>query len=294
MMSRRTFLRSSGSAAAALGTALSVEAFAREPAFALTVKEWQVRHAKWAGPPLRIAVLTDIHAVDPWMPVSRIAAIAARANALQPDAVVLLGDYVNALNAHFYSAVVPTREWAKALSALAAPLGVFAVLGNHDWWAGDVPAIRGAFAKTGIRLLENQAVRLVTQGYHFWIAGLGDQLAYRDRGVDDLQGTLTQARESEPLLLMVHEPDIFPKVPNRVTLTLAGHTHGGQVYLPIVGRPLDYLNRSEGVHARYVYGHIEEQGRHLLISSGLGVSHYPVRFMVPPEIALVTLRSTAV
>ena len=87
------------------------------------------------------------------------------------------------------------------------------------------------------------------------------------------------------MLLLAHEPSIFQNVPGRVTLTLAGHTHGGQVYVPFIGRPVT------PPYSNYAYGHIREDGRQMIVSSGLGLSTYPVRFMVPPEIALVTLES---
>jgi hypothetical protein len=111
-------------------------------------------------------------------------------------------------------------------------------------------------------------------------------MAYKTSGADDLEGTLRQIKDSSPAILIAHEPYIFPKVPSRITLTLAGHTHGGQVYIPFVGRPA-----IQAQHSRFAYGHVEEEGRHMIVSSGLGLSGLPVRFLVPPEIALVTLRN---
>jgi uncharacterized protein len=276
--------------AAAAGTAVlgAADAFAIEPGFSLAVTEWTVRHADWPrGQPLRIGVLTDIHAVEPWMSARRIGMIAERMNRLKPDVIVLLGDYVNALRPRFYSKTVPVGEWASALKDLHAPFGVYAVLGNHDWWSGEIPRIRQAFDRAGIHLLENGAIRIRRGTFNFWIAGLGDQLAYRMSGVDDLEGTLEHLTDQSPAILLVHEPYIFGKVPARITLTLAGHTHGGQVYLPFIGRPA-----IPAEFAAYAHGHVEDKGRHMIVSSGLGLSGLPVRFLVPPEIGLVTLRNT--
>ncbi|MBX9925034.1 MAG: metallophosphoesterase, partial [Hyphomicrobiaceae bacterium] len=182
---------------------------------------------------------------------------------------------------------------------------VHAVLGNHDWWqdvsvqlkrSGPVPA-GTALKRAGIPVYENSAVRLVKDGRPFWLAGLGDQWAYwprgelrppyglhRYEGVHDLAGTLAQVTDNAPVILLAHEPDIFPEVPDRVAVTLSGHTHGGQVtlagYAPIV--PSRYGRR-------YVYGHIVEGGRNLVVSGGLGCSGLPVRFGRPPEIVLVEL-----
>ena len=215
-------------------------------------------------------------------PASRIAAIVERLNAQKPDVAVLLGDYVSGLRRRFRSSLVPVGDWTDALKGLEAPLGVYAVLGNHDMGSGEVPAIRQGFARAGIALLENAALPVNRAGERFWIAGLGDQIDQ----ADDLAGTLRQIPGGAPTLLLAHEPYIFAKVPDRVTLTLSGHTHGGQVYLPLLGRP--GLPRDL---AAYAHGHIKARGKHLIVSAGLGVTGLPIRFLVPPEIGIVTLRS---
>lgn len=282
MISRRQLLTLSV-ATAGSGVLGAADAFAVEPGFSLAVREWTVPHADWpkSAKPLRIGILTDIHAVEPWMPAARISAIAGRLNAMKPDLIVLLGDYVNSLRPRFLSGLVPVAGWMAALERLRAPLGVYAILGNHDAGSGDVQLIRNGFKQSGIRLLENAAVLVNGGGRRFWIAGLGDQLCL----ADDLPGTLRQIGDDSPVLLLAHEPYIFKEAPKRITLTLAGHTHGGQVYLPFIGRPA-----LPPELAGYAYGHIQENGRHMIVSSGLGLTTLPVRFLVPPEIAVVTLR----
>ncbi|HWJ17815.1 MAG TPA: hypothetical protein VNR65_03710, partial [Geobacterales bacterium] len=99
---------------------------------------------------------------------------------------------------------------------------------------------------------------------------------------------LRHITDRAPILLLAHEPDIFDRVPASITLTLAGHTHGGQIYIPFVGRPAFFADNAR--YAKYAYGHIKKDGRHMIVSSGLGLSNIPIRFMVPPEIAIVTLR----
>jgi hypothetical protein len=226
------------------------------------------------------------------MPVPRIEQIVETANALAPDLTVLLGDYVAGMR-RFRIDSVPIPDWSRALARLRAPLGVYAILGNHDWWE-DPEGVRVGLERNGIEVLENRAIRLRHGGRRFWLAGLGDQLAIRKGrgyvGVDDLPGTIAPTLgDRDPVILLAHEPDIFVRMPERVTLTLSGHTHGGQVRLPFIGRPVIPSRYGQ----RFAYGHIVEGGRNLIVSSGLGLTGLPVRFMVPPEIALVTLAAPA-
>ncbi len=277
--------------------------------YALGVEPWAHRIVRYrprlSGWPddlrLKVALITDIHACEPWMDLERVERIVADTNALKPDLILLLGDYM--AHHRFVQSQIPAAEWARVLGGLKATLGVHAVLGNHDWWDDQEAILRGkgpvraqrALEAAGIPVYENDAKRLRKDGRDFWLAGLGDQLAIRlpvrgrrrrfmTRGVDDLPGTLAQIGDDAPVLLMAHEPDIFPRVPGRVALTVSGHTHGGQVALagfaPIV--PSRYGRR-------FAYGHVVEDGRHLIVSGGLGCSAIPVRFGVPPEIVLVEL-----
>lgn len=230
------------------------------------------------------------------MSLDRVAEIVDRTNALGADLVLLGGDFV--CTSRFVLRSWPAAEWARLLGGLKAPLGVYSVLGNHDWWHGELPhlppdrarAVVRALDAVGIPVLENQALRLKAGGRPFWLLGLGDQVAVRlaprrFQGVDDLPGTLAQVTDDAPALLLAHEPDIFRRQPApRVALTLSGHTHGGQVRLfgwsPVV--PSAY-------GSRYALGHVEEDGRHLIVSGGLGTSIVPVRLGVPPEIVRIRL-----
>jgi predicted MPP superfamily phosphohydrolase len=215
------------------------------------------------------------------MPLSRIEEIVHAANALKPDLVVHLGDFVHGIPRPFRSGVVPIPAWSAALGKLEAPLGAFAVLGNHDW--SQAPeAIRQALTANGIRVLENEAVKLTTlEGFEFWLAGLGDQVARQH----DLGKTMRALADDAPAILMAHEPDIIPQVPDRLSLTLCGHTHGGQIRLPVIGAPVVPSRYGQ----RFAYGHIVEEGRHLVVSGGLGCTLLPLRLGSPPEIVLLEL-----
>lgn len=271
-----------------------------EPLRRPRVTRYALTPAGWTpGLKLRIAMLADFHACEPWMPAERIASICEMANALAPDIVCLLGDYVSGMR--LVTDYVPATDWSQALKVLKAPLGVHAVLGNHDYWE-DLRFQRdskieniatGALKNVGIRTYVNEAVRLEKDGYSFWLAGLGDQLALRPgtsfgrklmTGIDDLPATMARITDGSPIILMAHEPDIFPTVSSRIGLTLSGHTHGGQV--DIFGwRPVAASRGSR----RYPAGHFRESGRDLIVSRGLGCSGLPIRFGSPPEINLIEL-----
>lgn len=300
-LSRRRFLNLAGLGAVA-GTSGLGYASAVEP-FGTDLTTYQLSPANWPDVQLRIAALADIHACEPFMSASRVRSIAEATNTLDPDIILLLGDYVGHLK--FMTGPVPEDELTSALATLRAPLGVHAILGNHDWWDDDVvmqrgvgpPRMRRVLEAAGIRVYENEAQRLSKDGHAFWIAGLGDQWAFplepqsvssasvgTYRGVDDLPATLAAIGDTTPVILMIHEPDVFPDVSDRVTLTLAGHMHGGQVRIAGYSPKLPSLYGD-----RYVYGHIVEDGRSMIVSGGLGCSFLPVRFGAPPEIVVVEL-----
>src|SRR3546814_654473 len=207
----------------------------------------------------------------------------------------MLGDYP--AGHRLLTRSVAMSDFARVCGGLEARLGTVAILGNHDWWADPRAQLAGRgpvqvhrlLERHGIQVLHTDAVRIRDGVRPFWVLGLGDQLAlYRARGehvgLHDLDATVSLADDDAPAILLAHEPDIFPLVPRRVALTLSGHTHGGQVrvlgYSPIV--PSDYGNR-------YAYGHVVEDGRHLVVSGGLGCAALPVRIGVPPEITLIDL-----
>lgn len=299
LWTRRAVIASLGGLAGSVG--LSSYAFAIEPRYRLKVTQYAPRPVGWpADLPLRIALLCDFHVGEPHMSLARVADIVEATNALKPDIVLLGGDFV-ATNRFVLQSYAPD-VWAEILGRLRSPLGTFAVLGNHDWWHGGLPKlppddaawVRRALRNAGIPVLENDALSIPHGGRSFWLLGLGDQLAYYFQrrqgpmGIDDLSGTLAKVTDDAPALLLAHEPDIFPRVPARVSLTMSGHTHGGQVrlfgYSPVV--PSSYGNR-------YAYGHVREGGRDLVVSGGLGTSMIPVRLGVPPEVVLITLGDTA-
>jgi len=306
LITRRTVLKGLLAVSAA---GIGMGGYAVAEAWRLNVTRYQLTLPQWPHAlKLKLAIVADIHACDPWMSLARIRQIVARTNALNVDAILLLGDFIAGRRMSVYSKHIAHDEWAAELAQLKAPLGVHAVLGNHDWWeeyavqdrrAGPVLSAL-ALRNARIPVYENDVIRLEKDGLAFWIAGLGDQWAFWPRrekylafvrggkvgfeGVDDLSGTLAKITDEAPVILMAHEPDIFPQIPERVALTISGHTHGGQIrlagYAPIVPSKFG---------SRYVYGHIVEDNRHLIVSGGLGCSSVPLRFGSPPEIVVIEL-----
>ncbi len=281
---RRIFLAWALAVVAAAGWGLGVWAFMVEPN-TLTVRHVTVASAEWRGPPLRIGIISDTHVAAPHMDVARVRRVVARMNAERPDVVVLLGDYAGG---HEPAAVRATPETSdilqgvEAFSGLRSPLGTWAVLGNHDSWFDDA-AIADALDRAGANLLENEARRVSRPGGAFWIGGLADMHSKREPPL--VSATLRDVTDDAPVVLLTHWPDPFADVPDRVALTLAGHTHCGQVVLPVVGR----LVHASAASERWPCGLYDEGGRKLFVTGGVGVSILPVRFHAPPEIVVLTL-----
>jgi uncharacterized protein len=224
---------------------------------------------------LRVAAIADLHTGAGHVSLGKTRRVVARVNRERPDLIALLGDYVDPRGPG--ATEVPKAAVASELGRLRAPLGVVAVLGNHDWAEGG-REMASALRQAGVRMLENEAVDV---GRGLWVAGVADAGTRQP----DVAAALSAAPADAPVLLLSHNPDVFPEVPGRVSLTLSGHTHGAQVDLPLVR---DRVTPSRfGAH--YAGGVFEERDRLLFVSRGVGTSGLPVRFMAPPEVAVLEL-----
>jgi hypothetical protein len=243
-----------------------------------------VRHVELSPPHwpaaldgLRLGVASDFHAGVPYAGADAIARAVDALNAERPDVHLLLGDYLDSSQILRNRHLAP-ESIAEQLGRLHARLGTFAVIGNHDWrHSGD--RIWRALAAHEIAVLEDEAV----ERDGLWIVGLAD-LRYR---APDIRAALAQVPHGAPAIVLSHDPDVFPRIPHSVSLTLAGHTHGGQVAIPLLRRPLLPSRYGE----RYARGHIVEEGRHLYVTHGVGTSGLPIRLNAPPEVLVLTLRS---
>lgn len=229
--------------------------------------------------PIRVALITDTHLSGPDNSPDRMARIVAQVNSLRPDLILIGGDYIGDDKG---GATYSPQDSIAPFEALRAPLGVFAVLGNHDARRHTSLTARQwkiLFARVGVRLLSDEAMRAGPLA----IGGLKD--IYTDR--PDISGTLdaTQALGGAPVLL-AHGPDVFPFMPDKPLLTLVGHTHCGQIAFPFVG--IVYVPSHLGT--RYACGVYREGAKTMIVSGGIGTSGLPLRMLAPPDVWLVTIR----
>jgi predicted MPP superfamily phosphohydrolase len=229
---------------------------------------------------LRVGVMADLHSGVPHAGLDAIGRWVAAMNAEAPDLIALVGDYADA---HVvWGGRLEPEPVAAELAALRAPLGRFAVLGNHDWVQYGARSWT-ALERAGLTVLENRSEAVEARGLRLHVAGAADTRIRRP----DVAATLAGVPPGEPVLMLAHDPDLFPEVPARVALTLSGHTHGGQIAIPLLRLPFIPSRYGE----RYVRGHIAEHGRHLYVTSGLGTSAIPMRLFAPPEIVVLELRA---
>ncbi len=264
-----------------LALALSSWAFWLEPS-SLRHRDYDIHLSAWPADcdGFRIAILADLHIGSPHNGLTKLAEVVEVTQRAHPDLVLLAGDLV--IQGVLGGTFVPPEDSARELARLSAPAGVLSVLGNHDWWL-DAERIRAALERQDIPVLADESLEVISGGCRFWLAGVTDLW----EGPHDMAAALSGVPADQPTVLLTHNPDLFPEVPSSVTLTIAGHTHGGQVYIPGIGRPIIPSKFGE----LFAIGHIVEDGRHLFVSSGIGTSIIPVRFLVPPEISVISLRS---
>jgi len=258
---------------------LALWAFVIEPS-RLVLRDTRITLPSWPAnfKGMRIAVISDLHAGSPFITIDKIHQIVEMTNAARPDLILMPGDFV--IQGVPGGRFMEPEDMASALKGLRARFGVFATLGNHDWWYNG-QRVKKSLENAGITVLENDAAMIERDGAAIWVVGIGDKW----EGNPDIAKALARVNDSAPIVALTHNPDIFPPIPARVALTIAGHTHGGQVALPIIGRPIVPSDYGE----RYAAGHIVEGSKHLFVTTGVGTSILPVRFRVPPEISLLTI-----
>lgn len=241
----------------------------------LKLNKWDKKHNN-----IKIAVVSDIHAGAPFISLNKVKNIVKMVNREKPDLILLPGDFVG--QGVIGGKLIKPELIAKELSGLKSKYGIISVLGNNDWkYDGD--KVRYALEKQNITVLENSSKEIIINGKQLYIAGLADLT----KRFPDVPKTMSEIKGQKSILMLSHNPDVFPFIPNNVSLTIAGHTHGGQVNLPVVGR----LIVPSAFGERYATGFVEENNKDLYVSTGIGTSILPVRFRVVPEIEILTIQS---
>lgn len=232
---------------------------------------------------VRIAFLADLHVGSHTNDVNRLSRLVAVTTELRPDLVCLGGDYVNGML--FGGGRVPPEIFASILSRLEAPLGTFAILGDHDITYG-AREISAALQRANIIVLEDQVVSLRFEDQEIALVGVTPD-------ANLLCPLVRQASPHIPLIILAHDPAAFAHLPSEVHLPhlmLSGHTHGGQIQLPLIG-PIVNASRAP---LSWSYGCVTKNGHHLYVTSGIGTSGIPVRIGIPPEIALLEINGSPV
>lgn len=239
----------------------------------IALKKWHSEHNS-----LKIVFLGDLHTKP--IDLDRLKRVVSKVNEQKPDIVLSIGDYVNG---NSYKETLYPRVIAKELGEIKSKYGFYTVLGNHDYDYNSL-RIRKELEKNGIKVLENDTLPLDIEGKRLWLIGIQDfsvchtHLDYNTKQVSD---------EENPVILLSHTPDVFPEVDERIELTLAGHTHGGQVIIPFYG-PI-YVPSKYG--KKYSKGYFEEGNKKMFVTGGIGTSVFPIRFNNFPEIIILNINT---
>ncbi len=226
----------------------------------------------------KVVAISDIHGGSNHVTEEKLRKLVEQANAQNPDIIVLLGDYVSQTGGKSSALKMPIETIAENLKGFQAKYGVFAVIGNHDWWYDD-KKVEAELERVGIKVLENETVeiKIGDETVHIW--GIED--LWKNRTVP--VGAFEQIAEKKNILAITHNPDSLLKSPGEISLMLAGHSHGGQANFPIYGAKA-WVN-----DPRFMAGEAVVDGKHVFVTTGIGTSIAPLRFRVPPEIAVLTL-----
>ncbi len=250
----------------------------------LSVRHVEIISETWQGSPLKIGLMADIHVGGWHVDAERAWRLSEKLNDLTPDIVLLAGDFING---HVPKTLrtgqenLEIEQGIKNLGKLSAPLGVYAVLGNHDAWYGE-EQIRSLLGNANIGILDNQNSLIKSEKFQFCLIGLADSLT----GIRDTT-VFADCAAGNDIIAFMHSPDSFYLLRSDTDLALAGHTHGGQINIPFIGRRIT----STIAGRKYAYGRIDLGGIQAFVTAGIGTSILPARFRAPPEIVLITLRS---
>lgn len=241
---------------------------------------------------LRVVTIADIHTGSNYAPPERIRYVVEQTNAQNPDVIVLLGDYVSEAKwdrearnkpegTDRTELKVPVETIAESLKGFKAKHGVFAIIGNHDWYHNEQKIHRTLEEIAGITVLNNEIAEIDVYGETLRIWGIEDLWRNRQVPVAAYDALI----DKKNIIAITHNPDSLLSSPAGISIMFSGHTHGGQLNWPIFG-PKAVFN-----DPRFMDGHTVVDGKHVYVSSGVGTSVIPFRFRVPPEINVITLNA---
>ncbi len=267
----------------------------------LVVNETNLKIDNWnpAFDNLKIVAISDIHGGSNNVTPEKIREIVRKTNEQNADLIVLVGDYVSQKSEEkpieMRSLKMPVEEIAENLKGLKANFGVFAVLGNHDGWT-DKRQIADALRNDGYTVLENEVATIERNGQKLRILGLKDHMQYNSWSVfvNDIKTALESREQTGDIIVLEHSPDFLPVIqqgapnPAQLKLIINGHTHGGQIWLPIVGSPIVPSDYGQ----QFAFGHTKVNNLDVFVTTGIGTSVLPFRFLVPPEIAVLNISAS--
>ncbi len=229
----------------------------------------------------KVVAISDIHGGSNGVSEKRLIELVEKANEQSPDLIVLLGDFISESKRGSDRLRMPVETIAKRISGFRAKYGVYAVIGNHDWWHNE-KKITEALEENGIQVLENVVEEISVNGEVVRLWGIEDY--WKSRSVPT-EESYDKIKTKENILAITHNPDSLLKAPEGISLMLAGHSHGGQIKFPIYG---GYPFVNDG---RFMEGLAVVDGKHVFVTTGIGCSGPQIRFRVPPEIAVLKIRS---